>query len=280
MKEKSPGEDEVRMIYIKEATIKIKRRIIEIIQTMFEEPAEKWDNIVKTGIVIPLYKKGDKTDPGNYRGVCLSMASRILARVMTTRLRDWSEKHKALDDNQDGFRQGRSTADTTQIAIRLNEDNRRVTKKDKTKASLQDLAKAYPRVDRPLLWKILETYGFEGNFLERLKDLHETTEYKVRTGKEISTKWIPQRGLREGCPSSPILFNVFHQVVMRVAENKRTDGGVQISYVPRNACMEQRRDLTNEEAEEITVKNILFANDTTISSQPETMNEAKKIPSK
>ena len=67
---------------------------------------------------------------------------------------------------------------------------------------------------------------------------------------------------------------------MRAAENKRTDGGVQISYVPRNACMEQRRDLTNEEAEEITVKNILFANDTTISSQPETMNEAKKLPSK
>ena len=115
-----------------------------------------------------------------------------------------------------------------------------MTKKAKVKASLQDLTftKAYPRVNRPLLWKILETYGFEGNFLERLQDLHETTEYKVRTGKEISTKWIPQRGLREGCPSSPILFNVFHQVVMRAVENRRTDGGVQISYVPRNACME------------------------------------------
>ena len=37
--------------------------------------------------------------------------SRILARILATRLRDGTEATGALDENQAGFRQGRSTAD-------------------------------------------------------------------------------------------------------------------------------------------------------------------------
>ena len=39
---------------------------------------------LKSGVEVPLYKmKGDRYDPGNYRGVCLlSLGSRILARIV------------------------------------------------------------------------------------------------------------------------------------------------------------------------------------------------------
>ena len=278
VKEKAPGDDEVRMIYMKNAPEDFQERIIKVIQVMFETPAEHWDEIVKVGIIVPLHKKGAKDNPDNFRGVCLlSMVSRILARVLTSRLRDWSEKHGALDDNQDGFRQNRSTADAAQIAIRLHEDNRRVAGEQRDKACLLDLRKAYPRVNRPLLWRILESYGFKGNFLERLKDLHEVTAYKVRSGKETSSEWIPLRGLREGCPSSPILFNLFHQVAMRVAEEVRPpEDGIEVSYIPGNACQTQRRDQKNSEARRVRLKNILFADDTTILSQATNMEAAKQ----
>ena len=49
----------------------------------------------------------------------LVMASRILARVWTTRLRWWAELLQLLDDSQKGFRQERSTADATQIMVRI-----------------------------------------------------------------------------------------------------------------------------------------------------------------
>ena len=52
----------------------------------------------------------------------LAMGSRILARVLTTRLRWWAEYLQLLDDNQKGFRQGRTTADATQIMVRMQED--------------------------------------------------------------------------------------------------------------------------------------------------------------
>ena len=56
-------------------------------------------------------------------GICLaSMGTRIVDRIMANGLRIWAEKLKLLDDDQSGFRRGRSTADATQIMIRIQED--------------------------------------------------------------------------------------------------------------------------------------------------------------
>ena len=51
----------------------------------------------------------------------------------------------------------------------------------------------------------------------------ETTEYHVRGRRKegFSDAWVPTRGLREGCATSPVLFNAFHQLVMRQAEEAR-----------------------------------------------------------
>ena len=59
----------------------------------------------------------------NFKGVCLlPIMSRILARILVTRLQNWAEAPGALDENQAGFRQERSTADATQIFVRIQED--------------------------------------------------------------------------------------------------------------------------------------------------------------
>ena len=98
-------------------------KIVEIVQHMFNVRANRWEDSIKTGLMIPLHKKGSRNDRNNYRGiVLLAMASRILARVLATRLRWWSEKLSLLDDNQCGFRSGRSTADATQIFTRIQEE--------------------------------------------------------------------------------------------------------------------------------------------------------------
>ena len=44
--------------------------------------------------------------------------------------------------------------------------------------------------------------------------LHGGTSYKVRVHGGLSAPFIMERGLREGCPSSPVLFNIYHAAVM------------------------------------------------------------------
>ena len=115
----------MRLIYLFKGGPEIIEKVIEMVQYMFENGAEKWDLSLKIGLVIPLYKKGDRNNANNYRGVCLlAMGSRILARIMASRLRVWSEKMNLLDDDQAGFRKNRSTADVKQIMFRIQEDTR------------------------------------------------------------------------------------------------------------------------------------------------------------
>ena len=88
---------------------------------------------------------------------------------------------------------------------------------DRMVARLLDWEKAYPRVSKPALWMLLERYVLKGRMLETLIDLQETTEYKVRGKEGMSSAWLPARGLKEGCSTSPILFNIYHQAVLRQA---------------------------------------------------------------
>ena len=288
MRESAPGEDNVRLIYIKKAVPEIKECMGDLVRFMFRNDAADWEDSLKIGLVIPLFKKGDKDDENNYRGVCLlAMASRILARILANRLRYWAEAMNLMDDNQSGFKKGRSTADVTQVMYRIQEDVEDLQKRihaagetfpedKRPTARLLDLRKAYPRVNKHALWSILKKYGIRGNCLRAIQDLHETTMYKVKSREGESEHWVQDRGLREGCPSSPILFNIFHQVVMRLAGTARkrkaeiqdVEVGIAFKWVPGSHFPGNRTwEKHNSEAKRVRIDNALFADDTSLTGK-------------
>ena len=282
VRESAPGIDGVRISYIKEAEGSVRERCVELVRKMFEEQAEQWDESLKVGGMVPLFKKGDREDRNNYRGVVLlAMASRILARVLAKRLAWWAERMGLVDENQAGFRKGRSTADVVQVMGRIQEDTtdcrRRVeaageewVEADQPEARLLDLRKAYPRVNRPAMWGLLERYGLEGRFLESLRGLHESTRYRVKGREGMSEEWRPVRGLREGCATSPVLFNIYHQAVMRQAEEERVrEGGEEVgirwNWMPGSSFAGTGVwEKGSSEAKGVTITSALFADDTTI----------------
>ena len=252
----------------------------------------------KVGTIIPLHKKGDKKDMNNFREVCLlPIMSRILARVLATRLRNWAEATGALDENQAGFRQERSTADATQVFVRIQEDVKVVRNMEeisnereerKEMAILLDLKKAYPRVSRPILWAMdeLEKNRLPNKVIDKLRDLHEFTSYRVRGEKRDSTELIPQRGLRERCATSPVIFTIFHQAVIRVAEKERVHeaekrnkkAGSDWSFMPGHSLPPKNvMNTLNSEAKNTTLTISLFADDTTIIGMSEEIEEGKQI---
>ena len=111
------------------------------------------------------------------------MRSRILARIIAKRMRWWAEKMELLGENQAGFRTVRSTADATQVIMRIQEDVADYKKrrrqqpereaereKQQMEARLLDLEKAYPRLYKPCQWGMLKRAGLRGNFLRALTD--------------------------------------------------------------------------------------------------------------
>ena len=126
-----------------------------------------------------------------------------------------------LYENQDGFRIGRSTADAAQICVRLHEEawlyviGSNSTEPWTPVATLLDVKKAYPRVSRPIPGNVLRKYGMTEECIRIPRGLPKEKECSVRGREENSDSWRPLRGLREGCATSPVLFNIYHSAAMR-----------------------------------------------------------------
>ena len=113
-------------------------------------------------------------------------------------------------------------------------------------------------------------------------DLHESTVYKVRGCGEMSEGWMPERGLREGCSTSPVVFNIFHQAVMRQAEERRTrvngEVGVGWKWIPGGSFVGSRtRERESGECKRVCVTSALFADDTTIVGMKREMDEGVRL---
>ena len=57
--------------------------------------------------------------------------------------------------------------------------------------------------------------------------LHGGTSYRVRVHGGLSKVFVLERGLREGCPSSPVLFNIYHAAVMMDFRARRKEAAQQ-----------------------------------------------------
>ena len=66
----------------------------------------------KTGILHILHKSGTKTDPNNFRGICISSClGKLFNKLLRDRLETYCDKNKLISDSQLGGRAGARTAD-------------------------------------------------------------------------------------------------------------------------------------------------------------------------
>ena len=76
-----------------------------------------------------------------------------------------------------------------------------------------DAEKAFDKVQHPFLIKTLSKVGIEGAFLNIIKTLYERpTANIILKGQKLRA--FPLRsGTRQGCPLSPLLFNIILEVL-------------------------------------------------------------------
>ena len=69
-----------------------------------------------------------------------------------------------------------------------------------------DQEKAFDRVDRNFLEKILEKMNFGPSFQQWIQVLYTGGQYKIINNGWLSEPIDKERGLRQGCPLSPLLY--------------------------------------------------------------------------
>ena len=170
----------------------------------------------KDAVITVLHKKGDKTECGNYRGIShVSHAGKVLLKVVARRLSAYCEAKGLLPEERCGFRPDRSTTDMMFVVRRLQEGGR------KAGVSLHmcfiDLQKAYDTVDRTFLWQVLTCIGVPRQMIAVIRQFHDEMKACVRPDDGACSDWFKvEQGLRQGCLLSPLLFNIFFEVVLNV----------------------------------------------------------------
>jgi hypothetical protein len=116
---KSAGPDqkpiEVETFAESEEHLKILWRFFQEMFHYGEVPSE-----MKDVIIAILFKKGDKRDCGNYRGLSLiAHMGKVLERMVQNRLLSVAEERGWFPEEQNGFRAGRSTMDSIFVSRML-----------------------------------------------------------------------------------------------------------------------------------------------------------------
>ena len=203
---KSPGHDKIRAEYIKN------EQCIHFLHTFFNTcfnsgkiPLQWSKSIIK-----PIPKCGGSSkNPGDYRGISIqSIALKTFCSILGNRLADFVETHELLVDEQNGFRKDRNCLDhiftlysTTQARLSENRD---------TFVCYVDLKKAFDNVNRVDLWyKLEQLFGLDGKFLKVLKGMYAEVLSCVQVNDNITDWFSVEKGVKQGCILSPMLFSMF-----------------------------------------------------------------------
>ena len=162
-------------------------------------------NILKVSQFTPVYKRGDATDPTNYRPIStLSPFSKVFEKLIYNQLYVL-EKYSILYKYQFGFRKGYSTEQAILEIIDLLK--KAMDKKLVTYGLFLDFSKAFDTINHDILLSKLYRYGIRGNPLRWFENYLYNQVVKI--GDTISSSQTIICGIPQGSTLGPLLFLLY-----------------------------------------------------------------------
>jgi hypothetical protein len=226
---KAPGPDGLTGTFYKTFS----GEIVHILHAVYKQALKfpgSWAPRFTEAHICLLYKKGDRTEIENYRPIALlNYDYKILTGIINNRLA--AVAPFLLHSNQSGFVQDRQITDcihTVDLAIHATQHSN-----NPAVLLLLDQKKAYDRVSHQWLLNCMLHFGIPRRLAHLIHSLNATAVARITMDGYLSHRFAQKSGVRQGCPLSPLLYNLTLEPLNCWLRAQRLSGikGIQLGSV-------------------------------------------------
>lgn len=191
-KKKAPGPDGIPNEAWKFAVAGLRRSLKRILNEIWNGNGfpEEW----KTGDIVPIFKKGEKDEVKNYRGITLmDTGYKIYAEIVKMKLEKQLEGEKMLEETQQGFRKKRGTMNAI-FLVKKAVEKEIGREAGKVFAFFADLKVAFDTIGKEEIKRMMEKKGIKGRQENRILEIYKETRSRVRIGNVEAGEFWTENG--------------------------------------------------------------------------------------